>query len=271
MANSNESFLESRDAFEYGDVDVDDELLCSICKLPFVVPVESKGCGHTFCQSCINHWLESDDTCPICRADVEHQDNFVPVQSKIVLNQLDRIPVKCNRCGETGIRAHRAHLSKCPKQIISCSSAADLKCPWRGTRDKAQEHAETCIYQQLRPILDQHRVEVETLKKQQADQKRLLKLVINNGYPMHASCVMPNCYYLNQRVISDRSAFICTLCASPLSNYVGMALHSCYGGCVCRSCSRKHDLVDETITRPSETMTKPYFYPSIRPLFLNQS
>ncbi|KJH43796.1 zinc finger, C3HC4 type [Dictyocaulus viviparus] len=48
--------------------------ICSICHENFSSPAKLS-CSHIFCVSCIYTWLESENTCPVCRAVVEKKDN----------------------------------------------------------------------------------------------------------------------------------------------------------------------------------------------------
>ena len=42
-------------------------LICAICSEVYKNPV-CLSCSHTFCRACIETWLVSNKTCPICRA-----------------------------------------------------------------------------------------------------------------------------------------------------------------------------------------------------------
>jgi hypothetical protein len=45
---------------------VDENLLCPICTVPFIVPMQTS-CRHVFCSFCINTWLDTSSECPGCR------------------------------------------------------------------------------------------------------------------------------------------------------------------------------------------------------------
>lgn len=56
--------------FVKGD-SISDSFVCKICLLVLEDPIKME-CGHYFCQTCIQHWVQSQQTCPTCRT---HQNN----------------------------------------------------------------------------------------------------------------------------------------------------------------------------------------------------
>ncbi|XP_045485368.1 E3 ubiquitin-protein ligase rnf8 isoform X2 [Pieris rapae] len=58
------------------------ELQCSICAEIFICPV-MLGCGHTFCQYCINLWKKNKKDCPICRTTIKYESRSIVVDSFI--------------------------------------------------------------------------------------------------------------------------------------------------------------------------------------------
>lgn len=141
--------------YEYVDESsIDENFKCLICNEPFQHPVTTP-CDHSYCQICIERWLdEGYSTCPTCRHPVSI-NNLKFVTTRLVLNVLDRLQVKCIECGQSGIQRgyFNDHISKiCPKGTILCS-ASDIKCPWSGQRDQLEHHLANCSYEQLRPVL----------------------------------------------------------------------------------------------------------------------
>ncbi len=65
---------------------IDEDLICSICKKPFVEPVYHFDCGNTFCKKCI----QTLQTCSFCN---EELSNIMP-SPKTLLNQLDKLKVE---------------------------------------------------------------------------------------------------------------------------------------------------------------------------------
>jgi hypothetical protein len=143
-----------RIVYDYvNELSIDEDLKCSICKEPFQQPVNTP-CDHTFCQNCIEQWINEDYTpCPTCRR-LLTMNSLLPA-TRIVVHLLDRLQVQCQTCGEKPIQrsAYINHMTKtCPAAIVSCL-ASDILCPWRGPRQSFQKHYDHCPFQQIRPVL----------------------------------------------------------------------------------------------------------------------
>jgi E3 ubiquitin-protein ligase SHPRH len=52
---------------------VSQDRLCVICQSTFDVGALTK-CGHLFCISCLQIWLRSHHTCPVCKERLSHND-----------------------------------------------------------------------------------------------------------------------------------------------------------------------------------------------------
>lgn len=139
------------DYMDESSIDVD--LKCSICKEPLQQPL-STICDHTFCQDCIEEWINNQHySCPTCRKFLS--TNQLRPTTRIVLHILDRLLVKCSACGQEAIQraTFTDHTTKmCPKRIVSCL-ASDIKCPWTGSYDCLQDHVNVCSYEQIRSVL----------------------------------------------------------------------------------------------------------------------
>ncbi|CAF3691822.1 unnamed protein product [Rotaria sp. Silwood1] len=145
--------------YEYVNEDsVNEYLKCKICSNPFIDPVKTK-CKpkeHAFCRHCIRDWLQRDLSCPTCRQNVKNQD-LTPIAEGILLDVLNRLPVKCLLCKKTGIERvdFNEHMDKkCTKRKSKCSSA-DIECPWTGPYDELEKHLITCPYTALNDMLTQ--------------------------------------------------------------------------------------------------------------------
>ena len=126
-------------------------LLCRICKDPFIDPVttedQSRGC-----RSC---FTSKDGT-------------LTNITDFIVTEMLNGLLVQCTQCGQTDIR--RDALEKheqitCRHAVVVCK-AADIKCPWNGTREQLERHLTSCIFEPLRPALGELVMENEQFREQ---------------------------------------------------------------------------------------------------------
>jgi hypothetical protein len=181
---------------------IDDNYKCSICNDPFKQPVTTP-CDHTYCQECIEEWFRQNHySCPACRQNLS-SDDLTPVTTRLILNILDRLLVRCPDCQECGIQRGNLndHLMKaCPKRSIACS-AAEIKCPWSGPLDQLSNHLATCTYEQMRPVLvhlirTNQRLEeqVQTLSQQ----VRILQLASKEFFVI-SSAQFVICLYLFSR------------------------------------------------------------------------
>jgi hypothetical protein len=125
--------------------EIDIELKCSICDEPFQSPMNCKLCGNTYCEECILKWLEQQLSCPSCR---RNGNNFLPVISRVVINQLNRLLVQCKLCQQINIQRSNFsdHIScTCPRQIVKCTDT----CGWKGYREQLEQHLIQCRQNKL--------------------------------------------------------------------------------------------------------------------------
>ena len=119
---------------------IDIELKCTICDEPFQLPVNCLECGNTFCQACIRSWTARQTSCPSCR---KIDSKFGPVVCRVVLNQLNRLIVRCTLCDQrdiqrSNLKDHQA--ATCPKQTVNCTD----RCSWQGLREDLAGHLIAC-------------------------------------------------------------------------------------------------------------------------------
>ncbi len=58
-----------------------EELKCGICREILRKPVVTNCCLQTFCEQCINEWLESNNTCPYDRKELKSSELSRPPRS----------------------------------------------------------------------------------------------------------------------------------------------------------------------------------------------
>lgn len=133
---------------EYVD-DVDETLICPICRTPFHEPITTKRCGHTFCTECLRRAVELQPCCPIDRQPIAfHPDQLC--NPRIVSHQLDRLRVRCpnSGCGHVATRGLIGpHYDRhCERTLVPCP---DLACDKLVAReDVASELG--CLHREMR-------------------------------------------------------------------------------------------------------------------------
>lgn len=127
---------------------------CSICFLDFNVndKVSRLQCGHFFHTECVNEWLQKKCTCPICRWELETEDEIFEIDRiermksrkiRVKDHELDRLCIEGlqEMAGTKGVK-NRAKLIKTIKSlsnidVITHPKDKELKC-----KNKKQEEEE---------------------------------------------------------------------------------------------------------------------------------
>jgi hypothetical protein len=156
--------------------EIDNELKCAVCQQPFHEPVSSTQCHHTFCKECIIACINQERRCPVCRTHSDYE-NYQPIKSRALLNQLNRLHVRCNACQIRNIQRvdFQGHTQKCPNWIIPCT-AADIRCTWQGMRNQLANHVKNCPFQRIRPIVDDFHGQINNLREQINDLRNTINL-----------------------------------------------------------------------------------------------
>jgi hypothetical protein len=144
-----------------------------ICHEPLISPITHNDCGNSFCKDCITKLLYK---WPICRKGSNSE--FVEVKIRALLNQLDRIKVKCNIClrevnrGDfkehiricmfkcpldcgikINIKSLEQHKTECVNNIVYCSTS-NIGCDIKIKRKDLENHLKVCIWIMFKPIID---------------------------------------------------------------------------------------------------------------------
>jgi hypothetical protein len=260
-------------AYEYMDNedDIDDELKCFLCKHPFQSPVTHTLCHYDFCQNCVEVWLKEHQTCPTCTQSSDEnmeQENeslnltqifrFVPISTRIVLNRLDQLLIQCSRCKELDIQRcdYEDHDQICTKKIVKCQSV-DMKCTWKGPRDRLDKHLKICAFQKFRPIIDKLQGKIKTIERKQFEMKLSVKKLeqqmafilafINEGTLMKKICTIPSnqCQYKDVDQWNSPKLFSCQMCEKRIDSDQ-IAVHACNDGAICCFCFGKYYSMNET-------------------------
>ncbi|KAF9050002.1 hypothetical protein BJ165DRAFT_1455720 [Panaeolus papilionaceus] len=121
-------------------------LICCICRAPFLDPLTSKLCSHTFCSSCILQALSHSSQCPIDRTPLTEND--LERAPSIVRAMVDELEVECvygppRREEPTDIDSSKEKETvKTPIEDTSFQSG----CKWTGERETLGAHLEVCEY-----------------------------------------------------------------------------------------------------------------------------
>ncbi|KAF5370740.1 hypothetical protein D9758_001948 [Tetrapyrgos nigripes] len=86
--------------YNYVDA-INQNLLCCICRMPFIDPFTTRSCGHTFCRDCILESLDHALQCPIDRSPLT-TDDLQPA-NPIIRSLVDELAVECTNhpCSHT--------------------------------------------------------------------------------------------------------------------------------------------------------------------------
>ena len=105
--------------------------ICQICQMVIREAHRITACGHHFCRSCLDQWLEDNEVCPICRKkDTTHapnrqkdrEINGLEIHCPNPENNQDRAN-HMERCGWSGeLGDLQSHLDGCDYKKVSCTN-----------------------------------------------------------------------------------------------------------------------------------------------------
>ncbi|KAF4567522.1 hypothetical protein EYR40_006524 [Pleurotus pulmonarius] len=125
-------------------------LTCCICRAPFVKPVTTRTCMHTFCYDCIIQALQHSPHCPVDRSSLV-QDDLLP-SDPIIRSLVDELIIECTNlpigCTETFQRQLlESHLKDaCQYTEVTCG---EDECNEVVLRKDVGKHAHDCAHRVL--------------------------------------------------------------------------------------------------------------------------
>lgn len=90
--------------------DVMGELTCPICQ-EMLLHTRTLMCGHSFCEPCIDHWLNKCLTCPVCRKDIES----IPIPSRTVDKTIELL-IKSDKSAQDELKSREKKYNECLAQ-----------------------------------------------------------------------------------------------------------------------------------------------------------
>jgi hypothetical protein len=175
---------------------VSEALICSICNDPLTLPLVHLDCGQMFCTACISPL----STCPLCQGSLVDPNSLIKQVTRLILNKLNALRAHCPQCFKIMDRPSiNEHVKSCPvvcphgcKQKVSpmdlenhslvciavevACTAADLQCPWTGTRRELAIHSNRCTYIKQRIVLMRVATLEEVNRELQASNRELQAL-----------------------------------------------------------------------------------------------
>ncbi|XP_068718090.1 TNF receptor-associated factor 6-like isoform X1 [Montipora capricornis] len=123
---------------------IEDDWLCPICRLPLKVPVQTRGCGHRFCELCLErHFMRQERdgqqlTCPLDQNVLIRDKDIFP--DKAAERKVRSFVIKCPRgCQWTGeLRSKEDHDSECRRFPVNCPNCCGELVP----REEISSHTE---------------------------------------------------------------------------------------------------------------------------------
>jgi len=136
----------SRFPIERARDEVDPDFVCQICHGILDDPKQRSDCEHVFCMPCIQSWLQSSETCAVCRLPLKSDELAQP--SRFLLNRVNSIPISCEYA-EHGCNTYTAlenldkHVSACDFKPIGDSSIGELKNGLQDAKNQITQLART--------------------------------------------------------------------------------------------------------------------------------
>uniref|UniRef100_A0A5F8H873 E3 ubiquitin-protein ligase NRDP1 n=1 Tax=Monodelphis domestica TaxID=13616 RepID=A0A5F8H873_MONDO len=150
--------------------DVDEDLICPICRGVLEEPMQAPNCEHAFCNNCVSQGSSWQQTCPV-DGSVVTVPHLRPIP-RIMRNMLSKLQITCDNAvaGCSAILrldSLMAHLTNCehnPKCPLVCKHGCGLE------MSKGELSNHNCI-KYLHSMVQQQEMHIAELEKTSAQQK----------------------------------------------------------------------------------------------------
>jgi TRAF-type zinc finger/Zinc finger, C3HC4 type (RING finger) len=142
MESSNLTYTKYLEIEQFEDKMIIQDYICPLCTGVYNNPVVD-GCGHVFCNECINISMKKSVYCPISYRDLS-KENFhqIPFISSIIAKHV----INCkNKCGwKKSLNNYQTHLDEeCPNILLSCKFENCKQCYLRSEKES---HTANCDF-----------------------------------------------------------------------------------------------------------------------------
>ncbi|GMH68313.1 hypothetical protein TrST_g5450 [Triparma strigata] len=175
--------------------------VCSIC-LDYIQSPASATCKCTFCLECLNKWLETNTSCPTCRAPTSKSD----VHSNPAIFDKGDPVVTCPHqgCEESlPLSQLKSHTKSCPFLPLKCKYApfgCTHVCP---SAQMAQHLATTCSFEKFKGLIGKHRLQETHIKKLSKNANLANNIIVQNS--LHIQNVSERVNSLNSNLVNKLS------------------------------------------------------------------
>ncbi|KAG8999119.1 hypothetical protein FRB90_012146 [Tulasnella sp. 427] len=156
---------------------VNGNLVCCICRNPFIDPVSTTTCSHTFCSECIASALMVSQQCPVDRSPLTSAQ--LHPAATIVRNLVDELIVESATTSKSNALKRGVSTPCCEKTLENTLHAASIA-SWNAkpaveTHVLSGHHLQLCPYEAIKGFFAIHSARQRDLELENADLRRRLE------------------------------------------------------------------------------------------------
>eukprot|EP00300_Choanocystis_sp_HF-7_P002263 c11748_g1_i2.p1 GENE.c11748_g1_i2~~c11748_g1_i2.p1 ORF type:complete len:286 (+),score=26.74 c11748_g1_i2:40-897(+) len=165
IRRSRKRTFDNNPGFDFVD-ELPEHLLCSICQSVFTKPVIVNGCGHEFCEPCLDRSAAIKRECPLCRNPFSGSNYSTHLRR--VEEEVNQLRTRCSFSSAgcdvvLPLAELKRHLEVCVYADVSCHHS-EYGCEWSGTRQGLSQHLESCHFDKMKGFLEKSKNETTQLK-----------------------------------------------------------------------------------------------------------